>query len=810
MENLSPNLKLRLKTEGRVDFPAMNPEEKKNSDFSFEDIPVLGGGKKQDEFSFEALPGTSSDQGRNSGGRTPEDSSLALFERMLADSPAKDTAQIDKNEITSFSDEELNKTNIEEASAKKLWLSKIFAQKSWKNNKMLLIGGAVAALVFVALTALVPIMFVLNKREAPPPVQAVKPKPANQTPNKPGSGDIKANPQPPPPAVTEDSDEIKAKFESAKLLYNEKKFKEALDIYREIQPKTVKKADLLLLIGQCLYGMGEKEAALKSVDESIQAGSTNIQSYIVKIELLNALGKFDEAGTFIGELKKKFQDITAVLPDMAENLYLRNKPDEALVEFKKCQRTELSARHLKIFAKLSEKTSPRDASALYVYSGKKFQDITSLGEAIRLTPKLEDKIDIMKDAVSSLKAGPKKSQCNLLLAELLLKDGKKKEVENIVAETDPGSFSAGLCVIYIKTLTSLSMKEKIKTYLPAMLEKNYSDLDFSRSVQDLLKGTDNEEFKTEIFRSLYDKNKDAVSEYLYGRALGNSSVAKDYFQGAIKKNPLFDAAWFGLGKCFMHERNWSSAVEAFSKASEIDRYNLEARFLLDLSRLYKGDGEPAVKDYEDYLRERNAMGEKGMMQLISLAQRLDDPKLSEEYLKTILANPKLGKQHKFAEVKNKLMYGHLSDADFTDGFPGQARNIYILYLLGKNRENEVLNLTTPPEDFPDFWKVFLCWKKDVQGWKENAELLVAKSKKSGDKAVELIASLWLDKLPPDALREFAPKIPYEDEPIFYWMLAEKYLKDGNKTKAKVCFSSALKDSRNMLNKVIRNYSGNAQ
>ena len=84
------------------------------------------------------------------------------------------------------------------------------------------------------------------------------------------------------------------------------------------------------------------------------------------------------------------------------------------------------------------------------------------------------------------------------------------------------------------------MKEKIKTYLPAMLEKNYSDLDFSRSVQDLLKGTDNEEFKTEIFRSLYDKNKDAVSEYLYGRALGNSSVAKDYFQGAIKKNPLFD------------------------------------------------------------------------------------------------------------------------------------------------------------------------------------------------------------------------------------------------------------------------------
>lgn len=794
----------------------MKPEEKKNNDFSFNDIPVLGDGKKQDEFSFDNLLGTSASREGKSGEKTSEDSSLALFEKMLTDTPMPSNEH-DTREITNFSDEELDKTNSEEAASKKLWFSQIFAKKNWKSKKIILIAGATATLALVALVGLILVMFAFKKKEEPAPSQATKPQPRPAQASKPDSGGgtggttSPSSPKPPPPPVaTEDSDEVKAKYESAKLLYNEKKFKEALDIYKGIQSKTVKKADVLFLIGQCLSGMDKKEDALKSLDESIQAGSTDIQAYALKLELLNALGKPDEAGTFIEELKKKFPDITVARPYVAENLSLRNMNNEALEEFKKCQRIDLSARHLRIFAKISEKISAREASTLYIYSGKKFQDISSFKEAIRLNPKLSDKIEIMKDAVLALKAGPKKSQCNLLLAELLLKDGKKKEVETIMTETDPSSFPADLCVAYIKILTSLSMNEKIKTDLPAMLEKNYSNLDFSRDVQDVLKGSASDEFKTEIFRTVYDKNKDAVSEYLYGRALGNSPVAKDYFQAAIKKNPLFDSAWFEMGKCFMHERNWKSAVESFSKTAEIDKFNMEARFLLDLSRLYKGDGEPAVKDYENYLGERNGMDEKGMMKLLSLAQRLDDPKLSGEYLKMIQANPALKKQHMFAEIKNKFMYGSLSDADFIDGFPGQSRQIYILYLLSNSRESEVLNLITPPEDFPDFWKVFLCWKKDVPGWKENAELLVEKHKKSGQKALELIASMWLDKLSPDTLREFASKIPYEDEPIFYWMLAEKYLKDNNKTKAKVCFSAALNDRKSILARVIKKYSGAAQ
>jgi hypothetical protein len=114
-------------------------------------------------------------------------------------------------------------------------------------------------------------------------------------------------------------------------------------------------------------------------------------------------------------------------------------------------------------------------------------------------------------------------------------------------------------------------------------------------------------------------------------------------------------------------------------------------------------------------------------------------------------------------------------------------------------------MTVPPDEFPDFWKLFILWKNDKSGWKDGMDELIARNKSAKDATYKIIADVWNGKTSPDDARKLINKIHPDNEPLFFLMLAEKYKKDKNAIKAKLCYKAASK-SQNPLVCVIDYYS----
>ncbi|MCX6984093.1 MAG: hypothetical protein NT118_04980, partial [Lentisphaerae bacterium] len=123
-------------------------------------------------------------------------------------------------------------------------------------------------------------------------------------------------------------------------------------------------------------------------------------------------------------------------------------------------------------------------------------------------------------------------------------------------------------------------------------------------------------------------------------------------------------------------------------------------------------------------------------------------------------------------------------------------------------KDEVLRMTVPPDEFPDFWKLFILWRDDKtgSGWKDGMDELVAKNKSSKDATYQIISYVWNGKISPDDAQKLLNKIPLDNEPLLFLVLAEKYRKDKEVSKAKVCYHKAASRRRDPMVGVIDYYS----
>ena len=232
--------------------------------------------------------------------------------------------------------------------------------------------------------------------------------------------------------------------------------------------------------------------------------------------------------------------------------------------------------------------------------------------------------------------------------------------------------------------------------------------------------------------------------------------------------------------------------------------------MLALSKVKGGKGETAMAQYEKFVSSLKVPeSEKDLMRL-KIAQNLQSPEESLKYLSKISQVPDLRNEWRLFDIRHKLIYGGISDIDFTDGYGGPIRDYYIYYLMSQGRFKNILTLMTPPEDFPEFWKVFVCWKQNIASWKEQCELLIEKHKNNPDPLIPVAASIMLGKITPDEARSLLKRLPPEDEPFLLLVLAESYMKSNNKLKAKVCFALAARDKTNPLLPVINFFKQRAE
>ena len=113
-----------------------------------------------------------------------------------------------------------------------------------------------------------------------------------------------------------------------------------------------------------------------------------------------------------------------------------------------------------------------------------------------------------------------------------------------------------------------------------------------------------------------------------------------------------------------------------------------------------------------------------------------------------------------------------------------------MYLLGQGKINEVMMVPILQKEFPEFWKVFICWRKDIASWRENS--LLIESKNQDNKAYMISAKLWQGLISPAEAESLISDISYEERPLLFFMIAERYRKDGNRIKSSIFYQAAIK------------------
>jgi hypothetical protein len=213
----------------------------------------------------------------------------------------------------------------------------------------------------------------------------------------------------------------------------------------------------------------------------------------------------------------------------------------------------------------------------------------------------------------------------------------------------------------------------------------------------------------------------------------------------------------------------------------------EARFGLALNNISR-DGTSALRAYEEYLVRLEVPRAEALPELLTLSQFLPTSASAEALLAEMAGLPEMADLYRRELIRTKLIYQQLTDQDFLGNYPRELRECHILYLLGQGRLGEILMMPTPKEDFPEFWKVFLCWRQGIDVWRDNA--LQLRAKHPDDPLIEAATGLWLRTLTPDAAAAFLPRIPAEQKPVLVLMIAERYRTEGNRTKARIEFLRA--------------------
>ncbi len=750
-------------------------ENKPDSEFSFDDVPLLGGssdgkhGSSMGKILTPRQDDTPASQGKD--GQSP-----SLFEQMLMDGEKK--AQAQHADTSAKGDAQGAQDKGGQGRPK-------MASLLGSPKAKIIAACAAAALIILAAAGLLCFNILSSK----------KPESASKGPE-PAKGSAQKTP-----------DQLAAEAVAAgDAAAKEQRFEEALKLYSGAAAAQ-NKPELWAKIGDCQLQLRNEDAAAEAYQKAVDAASADPAVYIVLSRILSAGKKFDAAAPLLEAMQKKFPDNPAVSLAAAEAYLAAGRNPEALANFKKASKQDLKLEQLKAFAALLARESKAEAKGVYLYAAKKFLDGASYRAAAENSDKLHDRIAILTEAATNIKDKDKRTDVLIMLADCLEKADKKDEMRKYLAELDPAAMSNESCETYIKLLIGAKMTASVESEAPKVFQKNKDNTALISRIQDMLMTPEWDETRIKIFLDWLGKDtSDPRAVYLYGRALGVSPTAKEYFEKAVAADPKFPEAWHELGRSCVRERNWKGAEKAFAEWAALNPADEQARHMLAYAQISDGKGEEALAEYEKFLGMTKLSEGQRALKMLPLAQKLPSPAFSGKLLDSLGKDPTLREEFLVQNIRTKLIYGRLSDSDFADVSIDKVREYYIYHMLSGGREKEVLHLAIPPKDFPEFWKVFLCWKNNIDPWKENAEQLIAKYRSSGNLFIPIVASLWLGKIPPEKISDYMGNISPEDEAVLYFIMAVKFHKDKNSPKSKVYFMKSKKDRQNPIYRVSEYYS----
>lgn len=730
-------------------------------DFTFSDIPILGSEKdKKESFSFDQLP-------------DGEDASIASFEALLQETP--DDTDEDVQSRTTIGIDRVKSGR--KAKEKKKLIKKIIIASAAVVVLLMIAGGVYLILANAAAKA--------------------KEKAAQLTPAQ--------------------KQELKVKLlkeEIAQIIVDgEKKFKagktqESLDIYESVLTLDSTNPIAFTSIAKCYQSLGDNKKAQEYYKLALDDKRVDAKPFVALAQILNKENNLSSVIELLQKGVLKFPEEKSLLIPLADAYYASGDENEALETYKKIPKASLQKKSLKSYAKLMQAESETDAKKLFVYIANKFRDFDAYCSAADLSSDNDGKIQILGDAVAALKNSSNLDNAKFMLATVLVDNDENSKALELINEINVKKLDVKYCESLLGLAQKASEKDvDIKVLLKKLLAGHPKDLLLLIEIQQQLLESHGAKVVLTIFGDWWNKNQNnAIANFLYGNAFGSSSYGKKYFKKAVSINPKLYQANMALGKIAMNEKSWLEAEKAFLACFKSSKFSNEAHAYYALARLKNGKKSIAIDEYSAFLDTQGVAPSSKAVKLIPLALLLSSSTRADAYLSIIKSDPSLRKEYKKFVAKKELMFGGNNSAIFTGKKEGEFRKYYILYMLSKGKSKEILLMPTPPEEFPEFWKVFIAREKNLKMWKKGAQLLFEKNKNSSNITLKIILRLWLGKITIKEAEEKFSRIPFEEEALFYLILAEEYKRKGMKTKAKMKFIRAKKLDRNIYSSVVDYYS----
>ncbi|HCE43344.1 MAG TPA: hypothetical protein DET40_07335 [Lentisphaeria bacterium] len=756
--------------------------EKKDSGFSFENTPgkIGGDSKGGDDFTFTDIPVL--------GNIEKEKKSAFSFDRKKHDKPKEEHAAGADSSGNAMQQDMFQGQAQSQENWDKIAVKKKFGFKLNLSPKMLVIVAVAVGLVLIGGIS----AFVLLK---PKQDQAAGQQASGA---KPGKKDQKAEDEAKRVA------ELENRLAAAAAAVKESKFKEALKIYQTLLTESWKEKEMVLIFGEgeCYENLKQDDDALKDYQKCIELGwKENPQPHLRSAKLLAKKEKKEESLKILEKAREAFPSDIPLGTQLALAYVDSGQTDKAAAEFKKIGKSDISLENLKLYCSILQKKQEKDqAKELYIYASKKFKDLDCFMSAALLSDKPQEKIDLMNQALTVIEEN-KKSIAIMYLTELLMQGGKKDEAAKQLDKINLGDLKPEKVTDFLKLLVTSGNLVKFKTEYKKAIELFPKDFFLHREIFEAMMENGQDKLALETYSEWWiSKSSDYIAGYFYAKSLGvMPEEAVSIYRKVTELNPAFFEAFYELAYFHTLMRDFQNAESAYSECVRLKPADRNLRQLLAYSKAMNGKGEEGIDEYEKFLAAQNISTEEKASELLGLAFRLPTKARAEKYLNELKGSPKFAEEYKAQALRLKLVYGRLGDEDFVEPYPKAARKYHEYYLLSKGRFNEVLLMTVPPDEFPDFWKLFILWRNDKPGWQEGMEVLVAKNKDKKDSLYGIIASIWNGKLLPDDAKKHIEKIHPDNESLFYLILAEKFKKDkAPPVKAKVLYQKALSDRQNPI------------
>ena len=587
-------------------------------------------------------------------------------------------------------------------------------------------------------------------------------------------------------------------FALAESLYEKKQYKDAIIVLKKIQKTGWNPGLVNGTIGACKAELKDEKSARAYYEKSVKSGYMGKPDFALKLAaVLDKKREYKEIIKILEPFSKKFPSNQAILQYLAVAYYKTGESKKLINCYSKINLSLLPEDQLSHYGAMLLKNGDRQkAFKVYLSLGKVYDNMEAYEKAEELAPDWNTKIFILARLASKTKDPGKKAYYNMLLAVHMIELGKVQEGIQVIKGLntdmlDKKSIPAYLNLIPYFDGTPVLIQEAVN-----LLIKYYpKDMNMHSKILKQLRNVGKSRLCEEFFRrELLEAPDNYIVNFFYAESLFDPVKKKKYYLKAIKLSPHFYEALFALGGLYMSEQNWRDANKYLSDCLKLKPYSRELKYRIAVTRIHLTGSGKVLKDYEQDLRSQKLSELEVLKQMILMAQHMPQERYVSVYLKRGAKVPELKHFCMIQNARSKLIYQTAEEKDFK-GFLNDRllRKYYVIYLLGKGRLHDIMLLPVKKEDFPDFWKVFICWRQEIPSWEHNAYRLLAKHK---DKLlISTVTKLWLEKISPENAAFSLQKIDYEDKPLLCVMIALQYRKNKKNLKSTFYFRKALTYAR---------------